>query len=98
MRPDSVIPKNLRMDDAVSGQAAIPEKNANQPFVGGHGPNRMRSINPPAPAKAVQPHAAASKSTFESAARGFHRKKPHVLRLFCCYLGSAGKKYRRCNS
>src|SRR5438552_5947871 len=48
----------LRRSAGSSGQAAIPENIANQPFVSGQGPSRSRRRSPPPPASSVQPHAA----------------------------------------
>jgi hypothetical protein len=48
------IPAYFFMDHPTSGHAATPENNANQPFVGGHGPLEIRSQRPPPPAPIVQ--------------------------------------------
>lgn len=40
----------------MSGHAAAPEKNANQPFVIGSGPSCMRRTKPPTPARSAHAH------------------------------------------
>ena len=56
-RPGTVTPAYFFRSEAVSGQAAIPENIANQPFVMGKGPWCMRSAKPPTPAMKVQTQA-----------------------------------------
>src|SRR6266481_288011 len=58
IQPDIVIPAFLFTSHAVNGQAEIPEKSANQPFVSGSGPCVMMSTKPPITATIVHPQAA----------------------------------------
>lgn len=51
------MPQYRRSPHAVIGHAANPENNANQPLVGGHGPNVMMSPKPPMMVSSAQPHA-----------------------------------------
>jgi hypothetical protein len=52
------MPKYLRANIAVRGQAATPENRANQPFVRGSGPRVRRSTKPPPPATSAHTQAA----------------------------------------
>ena len=64
--PETAIPAYLFKSHAVSGQAAIPDNSANQPFVSGSGPFVHKSHNPPPPATIVQAQAAIQPSLMPS--------------------------------
>jgi len=53
VRPETGIPAYFLKSHAVSGQAEMPEKSANHPFVSGHGPLIKSRPNPPPPAMIV---------------------------------------------
>jgi hypothetical protein len=59
----TVTPAYFFTSEAVSGQAAIPENIANQPFVMGKGPWCMRSAKPPTPAIRVHTQATVRATT-----------------------------------
>jgi hypothetical protein len=61
-RPESLIPTHFCANVAVSGQAAMPENKANQPFVKGSGPLVRRSNKPPPPATIAHTQAATQAS------------------------------------
>lgn len=56
-QPGNLMPAYFCKSHAVSGHADKPENRANQPLVGGQGPNVMMSPKPPPPATIVHPQA-----------------------------------------
>jgi hypothetical protein len=61
-RPESLIPTHFSDKVDVSGQAAMPENKANQPFVKGRGPLVGRSSKTPPPATIAHTQAATQAS------------------------------------
>jgi hypothetical protein len=64
-----VTPAYFFRSEAISGQAAIPESIANQPFVMGKGPRCMRRAKPPTPAMNVHIQATVRATTRPSSSK-----------------------------
>jgi len=92
--PDTEIPAYLLKSHAVSGQAEMPEKSANHPFVNGHGPRIKSSPNPPPPAMIVHAQATTKLAIVSAGLINYAakyvvpRRCPFVLTFFaarsCC--------------